>query len=79
MISLKDKDLPLALVGKRLLQAMGYLVDLKVPYYAHSYGRQYKRTDITDIDLLGIKFDLDFASRTAVGECKSTEAVAVKN
>ena len=56
----------------RLLWKMGYFVRRNIPVSTYTLGKPLpKRIDITDIDVLGIRWDEDFTPDRVVCECKS--------
>ena len=69
-----DRDLSLKLRFKRLFWRMGYSCPLEVPvsHYEYSGGRR-KRTDLTDIDVLGTRFDPALQPSRVMADCKSSD------
>ena len=67
-----DRDLSYKLRLKRYMWTMGYFCPLEVSLSAYviKYGKR-KRYDLTDIDVLGIRFDNDLQHTIIIGDCKS--------
>ncbi len=71
-MSRADADLALKLRVRRVLWAMGYHCPVEVAVSAYDYSQgSARRWDVTDIDVLGVKFDSDLSIRTVVVDCKS--------
>ena len=69
-MSISDVGMKLRL--SRLLWKMGYFVRREVPVSTYSPGEySAKRVEITDIDVLGSRWDEDLALDRIVCECKS--------
>lgn len=69
---MNTKDAYLKLRLSRLLWKMGYFVRRNIPVSTYTLGKRVpKRIDITDIDVLGIRWDEDFTPDKIVCECKS--------
>lgn len=69
---MSNDDLLLKLRLSRLLSRQGYFVRRNVPISTYTAGEyKSKRIDITDIDVLGFRWDVDFARSSLVCECKS--------
>jgi hypothetical protein len=68
----KDADMPQKVRAARLLWHLGYVCPIEVAVTANevAYG-QLKRSDLTDIDVLGIKFEKDLSWHTVIADCKS--------
>jgi len=77
-MSSEDRDLELAILTRRLLSAEGYYTELKVPVFLQFYGSTFRRSTATDVDVLGIRFDLDMTPTVAVVEAKSGEDKALE-
>lgn len=77
-MSSSDRDFSQAVLLASVLQRLGYYVDIKVPLHVASYVEKYQRIPASDIDVLGIHFDADFAHHLVVGECKSGESDALE-
>jgi hypothetical protein len=58
---------------------MGYVAFSEVDLCAYTYRGAYKRKQITDFDVLGIRIDPDFEPYVAVAECKSAQDRAMEN
>lgn len=67
-MSIDEKDLELKLRTMRYLWGLGYFVrrNIDLVEYGHERSRVY-----TDIDVLGVKLDEEFASHYVVCDCKS--------
>ncbi len=69
---MSGEDFYLKLRLARLLTRQGYFVRRNVPISTYTPGEYgAKRVDITDIDVLGLMWDEDFARRSVACECKS--------
>ena len=69
---MSTNDTYLKLRLSRLLWKMGYFVRRNIPVSTYTLGKRVpKRIDITDIDVLGIRWDEDFTPDRIVCECKS--------
>lgn len=70
--SARDADAPLKVRAARFLWHLGYVCPMEVAVSANevSYG-ELKRSSLTDIDVLGIKFDKDLSWHTVIADCKS--------
>ena len=77
-MSYEDRDLDLSLLTRRFFDSMGYYTELKVPIFIPIYGKAFKRSSASDVDILGIKYDPDFEPSIAIAEAKSTEANALE-
>jgi hypothetical protein len=75
-----DQDIVLKLRLSRLLFAMGYWspIEVELSHYEGVQG-DVKRRSLTDLDVLGIRFDELFSKRTVVGDCKSGKNVSDVN
>jgi hypothetical protein len=53
---------------------MGFFARIEIPLSAYSPGttRGYRRYDITDIDVLGLRLDHDLRAEFVAGDCKSS-------
>ena len=70
----QDKDSLLKLRIRKILWSQGYYCPLEVDisHHEYEYSRQnLKRTPITDIDVLGIRFESDLRCTTIIADCKS--------
>ena len=75
-----DKDLNLKLRFKRILFQMGYYSPIEVELSQYNdTGLELKRTSLTDLDVLGIKFDPALILYKVVGDCKSGKGVSDPN
>lgn len=67
-----DADMPFKLRARTLLWALGYHSPLEVAVSVYNDAEvSRKRWDVTDIDVLGIRFDTDLSLRTVLADCKS--------
>lgn len=66
-----DQDLYLKLRFKRILFLMGYFspIEVELSYFAETEPK--KRSGLTDLDVLGIKYDPVLTPHRVVGDCKS--------
>ena len=77
---LDNKDLNLKLRLKRILFQMGYYSPIEVELSQYDdTGLELKRTSLTDLDVLGIKFDPALISHKVVGDCKTGKGVSDLN
>lgn len=69
-------DLPLKLAAARAFMCQGYLVRLNLDLSEPALGQLEKRLliDITDIDVMAIKYNYDFTPYTICMSCKGGEA-----
>jgi len=74
-----DKDLPMKIRVAALFREMGYTAFSEVDLCTYTYQASYRRKQITDFDVLGIRLDPDLGSEIAVAECKSVEERAMEN
>jgi hypothetical protein len=74
----RDSDANLKLRVGRYFWDLGYASHMEVAMSASevAYG-ELKRFDLTDLDVLGTKFENDLSWRTIIGDCKSGKASAV--
>jgi len=65
-------DISYKLRLRRLFWSMGYFspLEVKLAAYAFKFGEQ-KRYDISDIDVMGIRFEKDLQQNIIIGDCKS--------
>ena len=68
-----NKDLHLKLLTRRLLESAGFFTALETNIYKPSYLKSFKHEQVSDIDVLGIRFDIDLRNTMVVVECKSGE------
>jgi hypothetical protein len=77
-----DLDLPLKLRLRRLFFSQGYWSPIEVDlshYEDLGIGAGMKRRSLTDLDVLGIKFDPLFTQHRVVADCKSGKNVSDAN
>ncbi|MBU2702935.1 hypothetical protein Ga0466249_004070 [Sporomusaceae bacterium BoRhaA] len=81
MTKSRDKDLYLKLRFKRILFLLGYYSPIEVDLsdFQVDQNNEKKRTSLTDLDVLGIKYDLVLTSHIVVGDCKSGRNVSDSN
>lgn len=73
----ENKDLTLKMMCRILYRLMGYCAHYEVRLRARSYIETLKAHDISDIDVLGYKFQSDLSPITIGSECKSGETQAL--
>jgi len=74
-----DQDLPLKLRLRRLFFSQGYWspIEVELSHYENlGFGGGMKRRSLTDLDVLGIKFDNLFTQHRVVADCKSGKNVS---
>ncbi len=74
-----DKDLGLKHRVSAVFRRMGHISFNEVDLSTYSYQTTYRRKQITDFDVLGVRFEQDLSSTVAVAECKSVEDRAMEN
>lgn len=75
-----DKDLPLKVQFRRILFAEGYWTPIEVELsHYEALGENVKRRSLTDVDVLGIRFDRLFNRSCVVADCKSGRNVSDAN
>ncbi len=77
-----DLDLPLKLRLRRLFFSQGYWspIEVELSHYENlGIGVGTKRRSLTDLDVLGIKFDALFTQHRVVADCKSGKNVSDAN
>jgi hypothetical protein len=77
-----DLDLPLKLRLRRLFFSQGYWspIEVELSHYENlGVGAGTKRRSLTDLDVLGIKFDSLFTQHRVVADCKSGRNVSDAN
>jgi hypothetical protein len=74
-----DHDLPLKLKVSALFRQQGYVSFNEVDLCTYTYQGGYKRKQVTDFDVLGIRVEPDLATALAVAECKTAEERAMEN
>ena len=73
-----NKDLALKLLCKALFDQMGYVNHLEVRLRTKSYIQSIKVHDVSDIDVLGLRFQPDMTLLTIGAECKSGGSSALE-
>ncbi|MBK3519719.1 hypothetical protein [Carboxylicivirga marina] len=73
-----NKDHSLKLLCKELYKQMGFCTHYEVLLRTKSYISSYKTHDISDIDVLGYKFNSDLSLFKIGSECKSGESSALE-
>jgi hypothetical protein len=76
-IKVLNKDLNLKLLAKVLYNKKNYYCELECKIFDDSYYKFYKKEEISDIDVFGIKFEEDLTCIKVGFECKSTEREGV--
>jgi hypothetical protein len=73
----RDADADLKLRVGRFFWDLGYVCHMEVAMSASevAYGG-LKRFDLTDLDVLGVKFENDLSWRTVIGDCKTGKGVS---
>ncbi|HVU02304.1 MAG TPA: hypothetical protein VHE30_11155 [Polyangiaceae bacterium] len=67
-----DRDLGLKLRMRRILWAQGFYCPVEVDLSHYEYEqRQLMRQSLTDIDVLGLRFDPDLRAQAVLVDCKS--------
>jgi hypothetical protein len=76
-----DADLDFKLRFKRILFLMGYYspIEVALSQYTEDIGGDRKRHDLTDLDVLGIKYDALLNSNRIVCDCKTGRRVSDAN
>ncbi len=74
-----DHDLPLKIKVSSAFRRMGYIAFTEVDLCTYTYRGSYKRKQVTDFDVLGVRIDPDLEAFIAVAECKSVEERAMEN
>ncbi len=74
---LNNQDLDLKNLCKALFEDMGYCSYYEIQLRSKSYIDQYKTHDISDIDVLGIRFENDLTYSKIGSECKSGDTSAL--
>ena len=76
MTKAEDKDLNLKLRFRKILFYQGYWCPIEVELSQYeSSGKTLKRVSLTDLDVLGIRYDNLFTRSVVVGDCKSGKNV----
>ena len=72
-----DRDLSLKLRFRRILFSQGYWCPIEVELSQYEqFGKSVKRYSLTDLDVLGIRYDHLFTRLVVVGDCKSGKNVS---
>ena len=72
-----NKDLSLKLRFRKILFSQGYWCPVEVELSQYeSYGKTARRFSLTDLDVLGIRYDYLFTRLVVVGDCKSGRNVS---
>jgi hypothetical protein len=66
-----NKDLPLKYLTKLLFNSMGYYCELEINIFTESFNQKYKKEQISDIDVLGVRIESDLNIDCIPVECKS--------
>ena len=66
-----EEDIQLEYRTTRLFYNLGYFARRRVPLKSYFFP---EKSDITDIDVYGIKWDLDLAPKVVVGMCTTTKS-----
>lgn len=74
-----DHDFSLKLRVSALFRQQGYVAFNEVDLCTYTYQGGYKRKQVTDFDVLGIRVEADFETALAVAECKTVEERAMEN
>lgn len=72
-----DKDLPLKVLTSYLFSFIGYTTFIKVPIIAYTYGKSFRRSQVSDVDVFAVKFESDLTSTAIAIECKSGEGYSL--
>ena len=80
MSNAHNLDLALKLRLRRILFSQGYWcpIEVELSHY-DNLGTTVKRSSLTDLDVLGIRYDRLFASHKIVGDCKTGRNVSDAN
>jgi hypothetical protein len=77
MAKAQDRDLELKLRFRRVLFQQGYWCPIEVELSQfEALGTSVKRVSLTDLDVLGVKYDPFFTPFRVVGDCKSGRNVS---
>jgi hypothetical protein len=77
LVSERDKDAELKLRAARMLWHLGFVCPREVVISGKEIKLgALKRYDLTDLDVVGIKFDADLSFRTVIADCKSGKSSA---
>ena len=72
-----NKDLSLKLRFRKILFSQGYWCPIEVELSQYeSSAKAFKRFSLTDLDVLGIRYDYLFSRLVVVGDCKSGKNVS---
>lgn len=78
MTTIQNKDLDLKLMCKLLFTQMNYNSHFEIKLRTKSYINSIKSHDISDIDVLGLRFNEDMTYYSVGAECKSGESNALE-
>jgi hypothetical protein len=77
MAKTEDKDLSLKLRFRKILFSQGYWCPIEVALSQYeASGTTVKRVSLTDLDVLGLRYDNLFSRSVVVGDCKSGKNVS---
>lgn len=80
MVKTPDRDLTQKLRLRRILFTQGYWCPIEVELSQYeTLGTTVKRRSLTDLDVLGVKYDELFAASRIVGDCKSGRHISDVN
>lgn len=80
MAKAPDRDLTQKLRLRRILFTQGYWCPIEIELSQYeTLGTTLKRRSLTDLDVLGVKYDELFAASRIVGDCKSGKNVSDVN
>jgi hypothetical protein len=74
-----NKDLVLKLLASRLFTNMGYTTFCETMLPAYTYGKSYRRGQVSDIDVFAIRYEPDLSFSSIAVECKSGNTDALDN
>jgi hypothetical protein len=69
---INNLDAKLKFLTKKLYERKGYYCEVECRLYEESYLGKYKKEEISDVDVLGIKYEPDLKKFMVGIECKST-------
>lgn len=73
-----DLDFPLKIKVSILFRQMGFLPEVGAQITSRSYRDKYAREQLSDYDVLGIRFERDLCISKIAAECKSGERKALE-
>lgn len=77
MANIEEKDIGLKLRFRNILFYQGYWCPIEVELSQYeSSGKTVKRISLTDLDVLGLRYDNLFTRSTVVADCKSGKNVS---